>query len=124
MQPPVRPPDAKPPRSSSWSIVMALGLGLLAGGVLFFLTIGLFGLFFLAAGGMVLVTGLHYLVWGKWLSAAIYAQVEAEQREAEQLAALEREGEPVAMPPGGVVLEAKPITGNEISRNGDSAGSA
>ena len=66
------PPDPPAPnRRSLVPILLAILFFSIVSLVLIFLTLGSFGLILLAAGGLFLVAGLHYLVWGWWLGNVI-----------------------------------------------------
>lgn len=76
----------KPPKTGSLLPLSLAGcLGAFLAIVLFFLTLGFA---WMAAGIAAVLFGVvafHYLVWGRWLSSTIRAEVEAE--EARQVAA-------------------------------------
>ncbi len=83
MQPPARPrkPPEKPPQTGSFLPILLAGcLASLVGVALLFLTMGIAGPIAAVGGIMIGVVAFHYLVWGRWLSAGIRADVEAEQR--------------------------------------------
>jgi hypothetical protein len=72
--PPQRPqlPPEEPARGGGCvSIALGLTLALLTCIVLFFLTIGFFGMVLVIVGGIFAFAAVHYLVWGWWLSGVI-----------------------------------------------------
>jgi drug/metabolite transporter superfamily protein YnfA len=76
------PPDPPAPnRGSLVPILLAILFFSLVSLVLIFLTLGSFGLILLAAGGLFLVAGLHYLVWGWWLGRVIREEESDEENE-------------------------------------------
>ncbi len=46
---------------------------------LYILSIGFIGVAVLVGGGLFLIVGLHYIVWGWWLGPAIQREVELEE---------------------------------------------
>jgi hypothetical protein len=88
-----QPPETTKPRGSIWSIIIAgaTGLSLFIG--MFFLA-GALGPIVLGVGlvlgAIYVIACLHYLLWGRWLGAAIRQEVEEEDRANEQFAARKR----------------------------------
>jgi len=76
-----RPDPAKHPRRSCLSIVLALFLFGGASAVLFFLTLGSFGLVIAIGGGIFLLIGFHYVVWGWWLGKVIHSEERENERD-------------------------------------------
>jgi hypothetical protein len=48
---------------------------------LYVLSLGTIGLAVVVGGGLFLLVGFHYVVWGWWLGPAIHRDVEAEEDE-------------------------------------------
>jgi len=77
---PTRPEEARvEQRSSILSLVLAFGVGSLLLLILFFLTLGYIGPVILVAGGVFALAAFHWLIWGRWLSASIRAEYEADE---------------------------------------------
>jgi len=70
------------PRAWHSLLAAALTIGLLALAfiVLYVLSLGTIGLALVVGGGLFLIVGLHYIVWGWWLGPAIQREVDAEER--------------------------------------------
>jgi hypothetical protein len=80
----VTPDGSQPARGSSWlPIMLASLLAAVVCIVLFFLTLGGFGMVLAIGGGVFAFIGLHYVVWGWWLSRMIREEVEQEERGSE-----------------------------------------
>ncbi|MBI84502.1 MAG: hypothetical protein CMJ81_15010 [Planctomycetaceae bacterium] len=76
------PPDPPSPnRGSLFPVLLAILFFSLVSLVLIFLTLGSFGLILLAAGGLFLAAGLHYLAWGWWLGRVIREEEADEENE-------------------------------------------
>jgi hypothetical protein len=74
--------DEKP---RAWHSVLAATLTLIVIGVcligLYVLSLGTIGLAVIVGGGLFLLVGAHYIVWGWWLGPAIQRDVQAEEDE-------------------------------------------
>jgi hypothetical protein len=88
-----------PPRSRD--NMLAISLAILVGGIalfyLYLITLGIIGNLLALAGLMILVGALHYLLWGRSLSAEVAAEREALKRQEE----LESRPKPKT-PPGAI----------------------
>lgn len=74
-----------PPRGGLLPLVLAGALLLLVVVALAFMTFGYFALVVLVSAGVFGLGALHYLVWGRWLTAKLLR--EAEEERARQRAA-------------------------------------
>ena len=74
--------DEKP---RAWHSLLAAALTVILVAVafvgLYVLSLGTIGLAVVVGGGLFLLVGLHYVVWGWWLGPAIHREVEAEEKE-------------------------------------------
>jgi hypothetical protein len=74
--------DEKP---QAWHSALAASLTVIGVVVaivgLYVLSLGTIGLAVVVGGGLFLLVGLHYVVWGWWLGPAIHRDVEAEEDE-------------------------------------------
>lgn len=69
--PPPKPPPPGKPSSSIWPVLLVALVVLLGLIALVFLTLGIFGPVILIGLAVFGIAGMHYLVWGKWLSKMI-----------------------------------------------------
>lgn len=73
----------KEAQSSSQGSILALSLtgclSVMAAIVLVFLTVGIAGNLIGIVAALFAFVAMHYLLWGRWLSDSIRAEVEAEQ---------------------------------------------
>jgi hypothetical protein len=60
---------------------LTIGLVVIALVALYVLSLGMIGPAVIIGGGLFLMFGLHYLVWGWWLGPAIQREVEAEEED-------------------------------------------
>ena len=74
-----KPPAPPVKRTSFLGIFLAVVAALLGSAVLFFLTLGAFGVIVLVAGGLFAMVALQYLLWGRWLGPMIRSEVDAEE---------------------------------------------
>ncbi|MBX9788544.1 MAG: hypothetical protein K2Y37_06475 [Pirellulales bacterium] len=77
------PPEARVPRSSALSIILAALLALFVGAVLIVLTIGFFANVMAAIAILFGVAALHYVVWGRWLSQSLRDEADADEQYAQ-----------------------------------------
>ncbi len=84
LKPPQQLPENSKKRSPWLAIFLAVVAAMFLAALLFFLTLGAFGVLLVVGLAVFAFVGVQYLVWGCWLGPMICRDVAAEEQQAAQ----------------------------------------